>query len=136
MGDKLNRVRDGKKEYERLIFRIEELKSVAEKITPVLSDMPKGGNKAKDDTWALLIDYKTRLGERLEQYVKDCEALDMEIDVCITSQRIRTAMKYRFINCLRVMDIAERMNYDTRTITRLLKTGRNLYEEHFSDKEV
>jgi len=136
MGSKLNRVRDGKKEYERLLFRIEELKAIAERITPVLSDMPKGGSKAKDDTWAMLADYKTKLEDKIEQYVKDSTALDLEIDGCINSQRIRTAMKYRYINCLNVASIAERMNYDARTISRLLRTGRNIYEEYFSDQEV
>jgi len=136
MGERLNRVRNGKKEYERLLARVEELKAIAEKITPVLSDMPKGGSKAKDDTWATLADYKTKLERKLEEYIKDSIELEQEIDEAINSQRIRTAMKYRYVNCLKGADIAERMNYDQRTISRLLCTGRNLYEGNFADKEV
>jgi len=132
MGERLNRVRNGKIEYERLMARVAELEALATRITPVLSDMPKGGTSMTDDKWAKLIDYKQQLLERIGQYLTDCVELEKELE-CIRSQRIRTAMLYRYIDCMNVEAIADALDTDLRYTYKLLSKGRKIYDERYSD---
>jgi len=128
MGDRLNRVRDNKDAYIRLLTKVEELETLATRITPVLSDMPKGGSSIIDDKWAKLIDYKAKLASKLGEYLCDCAELEKELE-CIRNPRIRTAMKYRYIDCMKIEDIADKLEVDLRYVYRLLKKGKEIYYE-------
>jgi len=131
---KLNRVRTGWAEFKRLTDKIEELEALAEKVTPTLSDMPKGGFHSKDDTWAMLADYRDACKEQLHMYLKDCEELEKELN-CIKSDAIRTTMKCRYVNKMTIEDIASTTCYNYRTIQKHLAKGRKIYCEVYDDKE-
>lgn len=130
--ERLNRVRNGRAEYLRLIDRVNELEAIAEKTTATLTGMPRGGDHQADDTWAALIDYRDRLTHSLKQYMKDCEELEEELN-CILSPSIRTAMLFRYINGSTVEEIAEQMNYSVRQVYNLLGTGRRIYARCYDD---
>ena len=74
--ESLNRVRNSKAEYERLLVKVEYLEALAEKATPIISGMPRASAKAgqSDDPWAALVDYKESCREQLTAYIRDCEA--------------------------------------------------------------
>ena len=132
MGRRLNRVRDGYFEYKRMLNRVQELEAIATKITPVLSDMPKGGSGNQDDKWARLADYKAKVQDKLNQYLLDCEELEEELD-CIRSPRIRAAMKSKYIDVMQTDDIARLIETDERYVYKLLARGRKIYEETYKD---
>jgi len=126
---RLTRVVDGWYEYQRLREKVAQLTSIAEKITPQLSDMPHASSsKSKDETWAALIDYKNKCQNALAQYYKDCKDLDEELNV-IQNPEIRIAMKYKYIDRQSAEKIARKINFDVRTVYRFLKTGRRIYED-------
>lgn len=132
---RLNRVRWGWQEFNRLSLKVEELESLAQKITPTLSDMPKGNSPhPKDDTWATLIDYRTMCEEVIRQYLKDCKDLEEEME-CIRSERIRTCMKLYYIDRYSQCRIADIMNYTERAIRSFLSKGRKIYYETYKDQE-
>ena len=133
METRLDRVIKGREEYNRLRRKIEELQSLAEKITTLPSQTPvsrSGGNK--DALWAQLVDYKEQCEWQLLVYIEDCRALEQELE-CIRNSDIRTAMKYKYIDARTIEDIAERMSFSTRSIDRFLQTGRKIYLKYYPD---
>jgi len=132
--DKLNRVRDGWYEYQRMNERVERLEALAEKTTVSLSGMPRGGSDGSTagDVWAMLIDCRDECARSIKQYLKDCKDLEQEL-LCIKSPRIRTAMMYRYIDCLDIEQIAERMECEERTVYYHIKKGRRIYEQTYEN---
>lgn len=130
INERLNRVVSGKLEYERMLARVEELEALATRVTPVLSMTPGGGSQLKDDTWAQLMDYKASLTDKIQQYLRDCDMLEHELE-CIRNPKIRTAMQYRYINGFLVEQIARAMNYDERNIYILLRKGKSIYADTY-----
>lgn len=123
-----------KREYERLLAKVEELETLATKMTSNLTGLPKSANTKRndDDAWAALIDYKASCEAQLLDYLNACRALEKELD-SIRSDKIRTAMKYRFIDCKRIDQIAVAMRYDKRWVQRLLEKGERIYKEMYGD---
>ena len=131
--ERLNRVRNTYEEAKRLALKVEELESIATKMTPVLSLTPRSdGYALKDDTWAKYIDYKMQCEEKISDYITSCMELDNELD-CIRNRSIRTAMKYYYVDRLKQETIAERMHYSDREIRYLLSKGRKIYYEEYND---
>lgn len=131
--EKLNRVRDGKKDFEWQLNRIEELTAMAERVTPVLSDTGvHGGASLKDDSWAKLIDAKAECKDRLDTYLRDCDDLYQELE-CIHKPNIKVAMRYRFVSCMKIEDIATTMVFDERWVRRLIAKGIKIYCEEYQD---
>lgn len=135
--ESLNRVRNSKAEYERLLVKVEYLEALAEKATPIISGMPRASAKAgqSDDPWASLVDYKESCREQLTAYIKDCEALEKELN-CIKSSRVRTAMKCRYIDLFTVSRIAALMSMNERSAYRLLQRGVKIYTSLFEKGEL
>lgn len=132
--ERLNRVRNGWQEFHRLSEKVEELEALATRVTPVLSDMPKGKSpKPKDDVWAMLADYKDQCEAEIRWYLKASQELEKELSI-IYSPNIRTAMKYRYIDCLKVEDIADTMGYEIRSVRRFLAKGREIYLKEYKDE--
>lgn len=124
--ERLNRVRNGRAAYGRLIDRVEELEALAAKTTISLTKAPRGGSGRVDDTWAALIDYRDKLSRSLREYIEDCQALEAELD-CIRSPSIKTAMLLRYVDCQTIEVIADKMGYSTRQVYNLLGTGKKIY---------
>ena len=126
--ERLNRVRKARFEYNRLLDKIEELQTIAERTVPVLSPTPesKGSLKLHDDTWAKLMDYKAECEGKIMRYLVKSRELEKELE-CINSLRIRTAMHYRYLDSLSVRQISEKMGYDERSIYRFLQKGEEIY---------
>lgn len=133
--ERLNRVRNSWREYKRLSEKLEELEAIATRITPVLSDMPKGNSfRPKDDTWAELADYRDKCDEEIRWYLKASKQLEEELK-CITNQNIRTAMAYRYIDCYKLEDIAATMSYEVRQVKRYLSKGKEIYIKEYQDEQ-
>ena len=133
--ERLNWVRCKHFEYKRLLTKVEELETLATRTVPSPSLTPEvhSGTKTREDTWTLLMDYKAKCDGKLAEYLLGCRRLEDEIDACIKSERIRTAMKGKFVDCLTVPQIAAAMNYQERQVFRFLRTGENLYSERYKD---
>ena len=133
--ERLNRVRAGKTAYERLLSKVEYLTALSERVTPILSGMPKASAKPgqTDDTWAILADYKRECEEQLRMYVTACRELEQELS-CIKSVRVRTAMYYRYVDLYPIPSIAEAMSMNERNVYKLLKRGRILYERYYREE--
>lgn len=131
--ERLNRVRNGRAEYLRLIDRVSELEAIAEKTTTALTGMPKGSGRHTDDSWAALIDYRDSLSHSLREYIRDCEDLTQELMGCLDSPAIKTAMLYRYVNGSTVEQIADRMNYSVRQVYNLLSAGKQIYVRCYDD---
>ena len=133
---RLRQVRDCKAEYDRQSQTLEELETLAESITSHLSDMPKahGSDHRQDDIWARLADQRSRVEEDLEYYLSLRHELEMEILDLIRKPSIRTAMLYRYINCMSIEEIARMMRYEERNIFYLLRVGKDIYVNWYVKK--
>ena len=133
--ESLNRVRSHKVAYDRLVNKVECLTALAERSTPVLSGMPKAGARhgQTDETWAALADYRRECEQELISYITESKRLELELN-CIKSTRVRTAMKYRYIDLLKIPAIADQMAMNERNVYNLLKRGRMIYEKHWEGK--
>jgi len=134
--ERLDRLKDRQYEYTRLIERCETLEALAEKTTTTLSDMPKSPQMKKetDDTWALLIDTRIECERAIREYIRDCAELEKEL-LCIRSGRIRTAMKYKYIDGLSIEEIGKRMGFVPRTVYYMITKGRNIYYSNYGKGE-
>ena len=132
--ESLNRVRDGVYAYERLLDRIAYLEALSQRVTPVLSGMPKGSAKQgqTDEPWAALADYKQKCEEQIAQHVRDCQSLELEL-TCIRSVRVRMAMMYRYVDLYTIPRIADAMSMNERSVYKLLRRGRLIYEKSFEE---
>lgn len=131
--ERLDRVRAARMESDRLLLKVAELENLATRITPVISATPKSrGQSYKDDAWANLIDYKTQCQDQLNEYINASAELTKELG-CIKNHKIRTAMLYRYVDCCKVEDIAERMHYDVRSIYIFLRKGKKIYCKEYGD---
>lgn len=133
--ERLNRVRNYRWEYRRLLQKVEELETIATRTVPMLSQTPEshGSLKLNDDTWARLADYREECKAALNRYLNDCRELEKELE-CIKSTRIRTAMHYRYVDGCKVTDIAAMMNYEQRQIHNFLRMGEKIYCETWEEK--
>lgn len=128
MDDYLRRVLEGRQTYERLLEKIEVLNEQATKVTVTLSDMPKGrSGSTLEDVWALLVDYKAELARELVYYYADSVEMEDQFDKYIPKANERIAMKFRYIDGLKIKDIADKLGYDLRYTQTLLAQGKAAY---------
>ena len=135
--ESLNRVRNGKMEYERLLDKIAYLEALSQRVTPILSGAPIGSVRhgQTDEPWAALADYRTKCKEQIQQYVSACESLEKDLR-CIKSERIRTVMACRYVDLMTVESIANLTKMNTRNVYRLLKKGKQIYEYHYEKGDI
>ena len=125
---KLYTVWNSKAEYERQLRSLDELETIAESITTHFSQTPRAiGNSKKDDTWAALADQRSIVKDDLDFYLDAKAELEEELMGLIRKPNIRTAMLYRFINCMSYDAIAEALGYDVRNVYYLVQAGRKIY---------
>lgn len=133
---RLYSVRDSKAEYERQLMSLEELETIAEAITSHLSKVPKAAGGRKDDTWAALADQRDIVQADLDYYLEAKTTLENELMELIRKPSIRTAMLYRFINCMSYDDIAAALQYDVRNVYYLVQAGKKIYIDWYAKEKT
>lgn len=134
MGAYLNRIREGKKIFDRMLSKVEELEAVATSTTKELSDMPRGGQKQNDDAWASLVDYKLECMSALNWYLMESKQLEEELTM-IRNTNIRVAMLYRYVDCYTIDKICDVMHFDRSWVFKLLDKGRAIYDKEYGWKD-
>lgn len=111
------------REIEQKQFSLSKLIDSRDRITTILSDMPKGnGNKDKMIICDEIIDLQVDLKEKLKS------AMKLRIDIKNKIEEIedidrRIVLSYRYIDNLKFYDIAEKMNFSVRTVFYLYDKG-------------
>ena len=111
------------REIEQKQFSLSKLIDSRDRITTILSDMPKGGgNKDKMIICDEIIDLQMDLKEKLKS------AMKLRIDIKNKIEEIedidrRIVLSYRYIDNLKFDDIADRMNFSVRSVFYLYDKG-------------
>lgn len=103
-------------EIEQIEKEIEQLRSRAEKVTSLITGMPRGG---KSEGFAPAADRIMELQKMLERQVNEAVNLRFKIEKeieSITDLWERTILKYRYINGYSFESIAELMNLSDRWV--------------------
>lgn len=110
---------------EQILSRCEELerlKSLAVKITPTYSDMPKPKISSSSGSLPAMVEkiimLEAELGSLIDNYVE----LRKEIEQVISSVddiKLRSLLKYKYIDGCTLDEIADKMHYSYKQICRL-----------------
>ena len=98
---------------------LEEWRTRAEKITQVVSDMPRGGSARKVDD---IVVKMTMILERIKKKAAESEKIELEIEIALESlpdAALKALMKYRYINCLEWKQIAIVLGYSEKHVFKL-----------------
>lgn len=107
-------------EVERLSAERAAALSKARKITPTLSDMPKAQSGANG--LELAVEDIIKNADELSEKIVEMNAVKCEIESVIDSledDTLRQLMKYHYINGMTWEEVAVKMNYSYRNITRM-----------------
>lgn len=108
--------------------QLESLKALAEKCTPVLSDMPKNpssNTSSMEDTIASIIDLQNDLCTEIQEYVDTIREI-REVLNQVTDSKFYLILHKRYLNYKHWEEIAVDMNYSYRYL--LTKHGQALKE--------
>jgi ATP-dependent Lon protease len=124
---------DEKKQYlnqykvcqQRVEAKAEELakiRSIAAKITPAISDMPRssGGNRLQESI-EQLIKVETELNQSIFDMVRTKKRIERAINE-VDDETLRTLLEYRYINGMTFESMALQMHYND--------DGKNIYKLH------
>lgn len=98
------------KSINQKLDELARLKAKAEKTTTVLSNMPKEGGHTREDTIVKMIMLEEKINKEVDKYVdtrRDIEKLISKIK----NPTHQTVLRYRYINGLNCLQIANRLNY-------------------------
>lgn len=105
---------------ERDMEELQRLESRAEKITSMVSDMPKGGNQG--DRLQLAVDriceLKVSLKQRIDAAVEKRKEIETVIET-LEDKTLQLLLRYRYIDGMTWEQIAVKMRYDYRWVLRL-----------------
>lgn len=90
---------------------LEEWRTRAEKITQVVSDMPRGGSALKVDD---IVVKMTEIMDNIRAKVSESQKIKLELEIAFEGLNdgiLEGLMKYRYINCLDWAQIAIVMGY-------------------------
>lgn len=96
---------------------LSRLRALAEKSTSVLSGMPKGFND-REEIYAKMIDLSAEIDGEIDKYVDKRAEIETVIEQ-VEDEKIKTILKYRYINGLTIEQTAEKMELSGKTIKRL-----------------
>lgn len=105
---------------------LEEWRTRAEKITQVVSDMPRGGKALEVDDIVIKMD---EILDNIEAKVSESQKIKLELEIAFEGLNdgiLEGLMKYRYINCLDWAQIAIIMGYGERHLYKL--HGKALYK--------
>lgn len=111
---------NAKNRFKSISDEMIEIRSEATRITPVISDMPSGSHV--NDKIALSVEKLDECAKKLEEEAKRMQnAMDDVQNVInsISNPTYRQVLTYRYINGYTWEQIAVKMNYTYRNITRL-----------------
>lgn len=106
---------------------VSQLRELATKITPTLSDMPKG-NQISDkvsEAVSKIADLEKEIDAEVDALVSVRNQIQTAIDN-IPDDTLKTLLEYRYIDGLTFEEVAVKMHYAFRHITRL--HGKALHE--------
>lgn len=107
-------------EIEGYLEERERWRTLATKITPTLSDMPKGGNN--ESRLVSSVEHIVSIDNRIENKIKDLRSMRENIDRAVSEledSRYRQVIYNRFILNKRWDIIADTIGYDERWTRRL-----------------
>lgn len=90
---------------------LEEWRTRAEKITQVVSDMPRGGSGLNIDDIVIKM---TEIMDNIKEKVSESQKIKLELEIAFEGLNdgiLEGLMKYRYINCLDWAQIAIVMGY-------------------------
>lgn len=105
---------------------LEEWQTRAEKITQVVSDMPRGGKALKVDDIVIKM---TEILDNIKAKVSESQKIKLELEIAFEGLNdgiLEGLMKYRYINCLDWAQIAIVMGYSEQHLYRLHGVGLSL----------
>lgn len=129
------RIRNLAKQEERQRWAVERQTARCTRITPIISDMPKGGGsgqKMEEDVILLTI--------LKEQHAETLAALKAErgqIAPCIRRLKDgnqRTAMTLRYMKNMRIVEIGNTMGYSERQVFRILEKAETVVLQRLERK--
>lgn len=106
-----------KQSINQKLDELSRLRALAEKSTSVLSGMPKGFND-REEIYAKMIDLSAEIDGEIDKYVDKRAEIETVIEQ-VEDEKIKTILKYRYINGLTIEQTAEKMELSGKTIQRL-----------------
>lgn len=104
----------------RLLEELARWRAKAEAISPVCSDMPRGG--ASEDRIAIaierIIELEQEINAEIDRFVDLRRTIELYIET-IPDDKLRELMRYRYIDGFAWDEVAERMHYSGRQAYRL-----------------
>lgn len=101
---------------EQIVFWEERKTSIKSQI---ISDMPKGGGNGKEllDILISIEDTVKELNKKLNKLISTISKIESTIENLETKERV--LMRYKYIDNLKMFQIAEKMNYSERHLNRV-----------------
>lgn len=103
------------REIEQKQFSLQKLIDSRDRITTILTDMPRGGESDRMCICDDIIDMQEDLKEKLTEAMRIRTDIQNKIDV-IEDIDERIILNYRYIDNLKFEDIADRMSFSTRSV--------------------
>lgn len=103
------------REIEQKQFSLQKLIDSRDRITTILTDMPRGGETDRMCICDDIIDMQEDLKEKLTEAMRIRTDIQNKIDV-VEDIDERIILNYRYIDNLKFEDIAERMSFSTRSV--------------------
>lgn len=98
-------------------------RSLAERVTPVLSDMPKGsGGDRLPRTVEKIIELEQELDAQIDQMIDTRREIEKAV-AAVDDQRLRDVLRYRYIEGMTQEETAERLELSSRQIRTLEKVA-------------
>lgn len=115
----LNRYRIKDQQITRLIEKKEQLLTLATRVTPQLSDMPRGGGKSTEDIYAEMIDIELDINAEIDELAK------IKLDICrqiklIDNITVRKILGYRYIKRWSDKRGQRRIGYSYKYIAKIM----------------
>ena len=110
-----------KDRFEQISDSMLEVWSYATKITPLLSDMPKGGNGSGNKIECAIERIDSLADDLQKESIKMMETME-QVESAIQTvpdETLRLLLKLRYINGYKFEDVAKKMHYSYRNVTRL-----------------
>ena len=103
-------------------FRVDQAKSRATRVTPVLTGMPRGsGGSSQTEEGAILIMIASEKYESMKAELKEMQDTLSPIIESIIDPVQKNMMRMRYMECRSVREIAYFLNYSEQYVFRILK---------------